>query len=104
MTKKIETVTVPAHETEVWSDEEGCFVQNTPSNFYIVNGLGDSVYFLTKDRAKAQAVVNELYGDNKYVIRAVKDQKGRSKLESGEYSVVGSNTRKCFSPRLKGLK
>jgi len=104
MTKKIETVTVPAHEAEVWSDEEGCFVQNTASNFYIVNGLGDSVYFLTKDRAKAQAAANELYGDNKYVVRAVKDQKTKSRLESGTLSCTGTSTRKCFSPRLKGLK
>ena len=103
MNKKIETVTVPAHEVEVWSDEGGCFVQNTPSNFFVVDGMGDSVYFLTKDRAKAQAAANELY-DGKYIIRAVKDQKTKSRLESGSCSVVGSNTRKCFSPRLKGLK
>ena len=93
MTKKIETVTVPAHEAEVWSDEEGCFVQNTPSNFYIVDCMGDSVYFLTKDRAKAQAVANDLY-DGKYVIRAVKDQKTKSRLESGTLSCYGTATKR----------
>lgn len=101
--KEVQSVVVKESEFEVWSDEEQKFVINSPSNFYIISALGDKVFYLTRERALAQAQAN-LDFDNKYIIRTVKDSKPKYKSESGEVSVRGCNTRKCFSPRLKGLK
>lgn len=102
--KVIESVVVPESDCEVWSDEEERFILNSKSNWYIVDALGNRVYYLTKNRADAQRQADEDYGKGRYTIRAVKDQKNKSKSESGNLSCTGSNTRKCFSPRLKGLK
>jgi|SRR5690554_1787179 len=103
MSKEIQRVVVSENEYEVWSEDEQKFVINAPSNFYIINALGEKVFYLTRDRALAQSQAN-LDFDNKYTIRTVKDSKPKYKSESGEVSVRGSNTRKCFAPRLKGLK
>lgn len=100
---EIESVVVAEDEFEVWSKDEQQFVINSPSNFYIISATGSRVFYLTKDRAAAQAQAN-LDFDNKYTIRAIKDVKSKSRLESGEISVRGSNTRRGFAPRLKGLK
>ena len=100
---QIESVSIPESEAEVWSDEEERFVLNAKSNWYILDALGNRIYYLTRNRADAQRQADLDY-DSKYTIRAVKDQKSRSRQENGEISVRGSNTRKCFSPRLKGLK
>lgn len=40
-----------------------------PSQFFIVNALGEGVYFHTRSRAKAQQKCNDLYGGSKYTIR-----------------------------------
>lgn len=93
MTKKIESVTVPAEELEIYSEEEGRFVINSKSNFYIINALGEYVFYLTKDRAKAQQQA-DLDWDGRYTIRAIKDQKNKSKLESGGLSCYGTQTRR----------
>lgn len=104
MSKKIESVTVPESEAEIWSEEEERFVLNAPSNFYVLISTGDRVYYKTRDRKLAQEAADEDWGKGKYVIRAVKDQKTKSKREDGGLSCTGSNTRRGFSPRLKGLK
>ena len=101
---QIESVSIPEKEAEVWSEEEERFVLNAKSNWYILDALGNRVYYLTRNRAEAQTQADIDYGKGRYTIRAVKDQKSRSRQENGEISVRGSNTRKCFSPRLKGLK
>ena len=101
--KKIESVVVPESEAEVWSETEECFVLNAPSNFYVLTALGDRVYYKTRNRAEAQKQADEDW-ECRYTIRVVKDQKTKSKREDGSLSCTGSNTRKCFSPRLKGLK
>lgn len=76
-----------------------------PSAFYFQPATGDLVFVKTKDRAKAQQLCDEWTGEKgKYTIRAIKNVKTKTKSESGELSVRGTSTRKCFSPRLKGLK
>ncbi len=76
-----------------------------PAVYYFQPATGDLVFVKAKDRPKAQELCDEWTGEKgKYTIRAIKDVKSKSKMESGELSVRGSNTRKCFAPRLKGLK
>lgn len=104
MNKKIESVVVSESEAEIYSEEEGRFVLNAPSNFYVLIATGDRVYYKTKDRKLAQEACDEDWGKGKYVIRVVRDQNQKSKQDNGGLSVRGSNTRKCFSPRLKGLR
>ena len=93
MSKPIESVSIPESEAEVWSDEEERFVLNAKSNWYILDALGNRVYYLTRNRADAQRQADEDY-DGRYKIRAVKDQKTKSKLESGLLSCYGTATRK----------
>ena len=90
--KPIESVTIPEREAEVWSEEEERFVLNAKSNWYILDALGNRVYYLTRNRADAQRQADLDY-QGKYKIRAVKDQKTKSKLESGLQSVYATATR-----------
>jgi hypothetical protein len=41
-----------------------------PSQFFIVNALGEGVYFHTRSRAKAQQVCDEIFNKGKYLVRA----------------------------------
>lgn len=41
-----------------------------PSQFFIVNALGEGVYFHTRSRAKAQEKCDVEYGKGKYSVRA----------------------------------
>ena len=91
--KPVESVSIPESEAEVWSDEEERFILNSKSNWYILDALGNRVYYLTRNRADAQRQADEDY-DGRYKIRAVKDQKTKSKLESGLLSCYGTATRK----------
>lgn len=91
--KPIESVSIPEKEAEVWSQEEERFVLDAKSNWYILDALGNRVYYLTRNRAEAQRQADEDY-DGRYKIRAVKDQKTKSKLESGLLSCYGTATRK----------
>ena len=59
MTKEIQRVVVSENEYEIWSEDEQKFVINSPSNFYIINALGEKVFYLTRDRAVAQKEANE---------------------------------------------
>ena len=93
MSKKIESVMVPEGELEVWSEDEQRFIMNNRSNFYIINALGEYIFYLTRSRADAQMQANEDY-DGRYTIRTVKDSKTKSKLESGLLSCYGTATRK----------
>lgn len=97
---EIKSVIVAEDQVEVWSDVEQQFVMNAPSNFYIISALGLRVFYITKDRAAAQAQANIDF-DNKYTIRCVKDQKTKSKLESGGLSCSGVNSRKGFASHLR---
>lgn len=40
------------------------------SGYHITNGLGYKVYFKCRDRAKAQAVANEIFGKGVYTIQS----------------------------------
>ena len=91
---QIESISIPEKEAEVWSEEEERFVLNAKSNWYILDALGNRVYYLTRNRAEAQAQADIDYGKGRYTIRAVKDQKTKSKLESGLLSCYGTATRK----------
>lgn len=93
MSKPVESVVVPESEAEVYCEEEGRFVLNAKSNWYIVDALGNRVYYLTRNRADAQRQADLDY-DGKYTVRAVKDQKSKSKLESGGLSCTGTSTRR----------
>lgn len=101
MNKSVESVVIPESEAEVYCEEEGRFVLNAPSNFYCINALGERIFFKTKNRALAQEACDELYGKGRYVIRAVKDQKTKSKMESGGLSCSGSNSRRGMGSWLK---
>lgn len=94
MNKPVEHVVIPENEAETYSEEEGRFILNSVSNFYCINALGERIFFKTKNRALAQEACDELYGKGRYVIRAVKDQKNKSKLESGGLSCTGTSTRR----------
>lgn len=98
--KPIESIIIPESEAEVWSKEEECFILNAASNWYILDALGNRVYYLTRNRADAQRQADLDY-DGRYKIRAVKDQKSKSKQESGGLSCSGSNSRKGFGSWLK---
>lgn len=91
--KEVEVILIPESEAEVWCETENTMVMNCPSNFYIINALGDRLFFKTKDRAAAQAKADELYGKGRYTVRTVKDVKGKSRLESGGQSVYATATR-----------
>ena len=97
---RIESVIIPEDQAEQWSEEEGRFVLNAKSNWYIVDALGNRVFYLTRNRADAQRQADLDY-DGKYTVRAVKDQKTKSKREDGGVSCSGSNTRKAFGSWLK---
>lgn len=99
--KPIESVVVPEGEAEIYSEEEGRFILNSKSNWYILDALGNRVYYLTRNRADAQKQADLDYGKGRYTIRAVKDQKSKSKMESGGLSCSGSNSRKGFGSWLK---
>ena len=83
--------------------EEDDFV--APSAFYFRPASGEAIFVKCKDRAKAQQLCDEWTGEKgKYAIRAIKNVKTKSKTESGDLTCYGSNTRRGFAPRLKGLK
>ena len=97
--KPIESVLVLESDAEIYSEEEGRFILNSKSNWYILDALGNRVYYLTRNRADAQRQADEDYGKGRYTIRAVKDQKSKSKLESGLQSVYATATRARPSSR-----
>jgi hypothetical protein len=40
-----------------------------PTGLFILNAMGEAVYFRTRDRKKAQEWSNMLYGDGFYVVK-----------------------------------
>lgn len=50
----------------MWDDET-----RFPTKYYIIDAMGNGIFFRTKDRAVAQALSNEIYGDNKFVVKMV---------------------------------
>lgn len=65
-----------------------------PANFYIMDSMQNYFFVHTSKREDAQAVVNEVYGKNRYTVIPSKQQKTKSRREDGGYSAVGVGTRK----------
>lgn len=64
------------------------------ATFYFKDALGNRHYIHTSKRSIAQQVADEFTGvKDKYKVIASKDQKNKSKLESGGLSCRGSQTR-----------
>lgn len=66
-----------------------------PANFYIMDSMQNYFFVHTSKREDAQAVVNEVYGKNRYTVIPSKQVKTKPRTEFG-LSATGSNTRKCF--------
>lgn len=64
-----------------------------PATFFIKNAMGDFVFIHTRERAKAQAWVDEHYGKGRYTVNASKIQKGRP-LGEDSRPAFGVGTRK----------
>ncbi|AEO14557.1 hypothetical protein MT_57010 [Pseudomonas phage phiPto-bp6g] len=65
-----------------------------PGSFYIRPATGDYLFLKTSDRKAAQDFVNNEYGVGKYSVIPTKDQKTKSRLESGGLSCTGTATRR----------
>ena len=72
MTTKIETFTLTRQQYNAIISkevEEDSLVGISLSKYFVINALGDYVFIRTRDRAKAQAWVDEEYGKGKYRVR-----------------------------------
>lgn len=56
--------TVIVSEEERFDDEF-----KPPTKYFVVNALGEGVYFRTNSRQKAQEFSDELFGKGKYTVR-----------------------------------
>jgi hypothetical protein len=70
-----------------------------PAKFFIINAMGECVYIHVRTRAEAEKWLTENYGKGFYSLRTSSSEKPK-----GDLSCTGSNTRRGFSPRLKGIK
>ena len=64
MEKKIEIITVSQEER---MDDDF----KPPTSLFIINAMGDGVYFKTRSRTAAQAESDRIYGVGKYTVRLV---------------------------------
>lgn len=87
--KKVKTTAVEFEDREMEGFKD-------PSKYYIVNAMGNYIYFHCKDRAAAQLAVDMEYGKGKYTVRSAKMEKG-----SGDYTCTGTNTRRGFATQLR---
>lgn len=61
-------------KTEEITREQLGTITKDPSNYYVLNAMGNRDYIKTSDRATAQAKADEIYGKGKYKIRVVSDK------------------------------
>ncbi len=61
--------TVKMETQKTLLDEGGSLM--APSHFFIINALGDYVFFKTRSRQKAQASCDAVFGKGKYTIRTI---------------------------------
>lgn len=87
MSKDIEVVIVTY---EQYTDYE--FIE--PGSYFVMSAAQLYYFFKTSDRAKAQAKADELFGVGKYTVKTSKNQKTKSKLESGLCSAYGTTSRR----------
>ena len=64
MEKKIEIITVSQEER---MDDDF----KPPTSLFIINAMGEGVYFKTRSRPLAQAEADRIYGADKYTVRLV---------------------------------
>lgn len=96
MSKEVKVVVVKTNEKDDPNFEgpdfnDIDFVE--PSKWRIMNALGEMVYFCCQKREKAQEICDEMYGKGRYTVRTSSTVKTKSKLESGDYSCRGTQTR-----------
>lgn len=96
MSKEVKSTTVDGKKV-FDTDENGDLTFKHPSKYYIINSLGQYVYYHCRDRAAAQSQCDKDYGVGKYLIRTSKQSGSSGK----EYSARGSNSRKGFASHLK---
>lgn len=65
-----------------------------PGSFFIRDASGWYIFIKTSDRKAAQDHINNEYGKGKYTVIPTKDQKTKSRLESGGLSCYGTATRR----------
>lgn len=51
-----------------------------PATFYVRSAMGDYYFFHTRDRAKAQAACDEMFGAGRYTVHSSKIQRGKGTL------------------------
>lgn len=95
MSKEIQAVTI--------SYEEFTSYDHIPLGaYYFKNAMGDITYLKTSNRELAQAWIDEYSGvKGKYKAIPSKNTTSKPRTESGEFTCMGSNTRKGFSPQLR---
>jgi len=64
MEKKIEIITVSQEER---MDDDF----KPPTSLFIINAMGEGVYFKTRNRQQAQLQADRIYGVGKYTVRLV---------------------------------
>lgn len=82
MSREIETIIIDSYVD--MDDPEF----KAPSNYYIINSLGDRVFILTRNRAKATQYITDNYGKGFFKLRTIKIEKTNKPL-----SVRGTATR-----------
>lgn len=69
-----------------------------PSKYYIISAMY-VIYIHVRSRAEAEEWITKEYGKGFYKLRTSSIEKPK-----GDVTCSGSNTRKGFSPRLRGIK
>lgn len=83
---------------EVYSEEEF----SHPSGYFVVDCLGNRVYYHSRDRSVCQQEVDKDYGKGKYSVKATKDSKSGGTVLGARGSVnsksrSGSYTQRIYS-------
>lgn len=90
--EKINTTTID--QSELAEDDF-----KAPSKYYFINAFGEAIFIHTRDRAVAERYITETYGKGFYKLRTSSIDRPK-----GDITCSGTNSRKGFSSRLKGLK
>lgn len=89
--KKVKELKITTVDYKTYTDYE--FIP--PGLWMIQNAIGDYIFISTSNRQEAQDWVDSTYPPKgKYKVIASREQKTKSRQESGEYSAVGSSTRR----------
>lgn len=72
---------------------------NPPSTWFFKDALGQYIFVHTSKRAVVQDYIDANYGKGKYSPIPTKDQKTKSRMESGGLSCMGTATRARPSSR-----